>query len=79
MGEKVIAEFCIAVSEEGDYYVAHNSEDAAEGLRENGSGDQCRIVTISLDISTIIPAAIEVSAALPEREDGSYEMAISQA
>ena len=74
--ESEIAEIYLAVNENGEYDIGCDAEDAAERLRENCGGDHCRIVRMNIDITAVVPKEIEVEAALPEREDGTFELAI---
>jgi hypothetical protein len=70
------AEIYLAVNENGEYDVGLDTEDAAERLRENCGGDQIRILCLNLDISAVVPEPVELEAALPKRDDGSFELAI---
>jgi hypothetical protein len=74
--EPAIAEIFLAVNENGEYDVGCDSEDAAERLRDSCGGDQLRIVSMSIDITAVVPEVIEVEAALPAREDGTFELTI---
>lgn len=79
MGEKVIAEIWVAVNEDGGYEVGKDESDAGERLTDNEGGCHCRMVKMMVDITAVVPAPIEVTAALPEREDGSFDLVLSQA
>lgn len=73
---EVTAEFYIAVNEDGDWTVGKDDSDVVTELRDDCGGAQIRSVRINLDISAVIPQPIEVEAALPRTEDGTFEMQI---
>lgn len=77
--EPVIADIWLAANEDGGYQVGIDEEEAGSRLDECEGGYQRRMVKISVDITAILPAPIEVEAAIPEREDGSYELTITAA
>lgn len=74
--DPVLAEIYLAVNEAGDCEVGTDAEDASERLRENYDCGQIRIVCLKVDIAAVVPKEIEVEAALPAREDGTFELQI---
>ena len=74
--EPATAELYLAINENGEYDVGCDSDDAAERLRDNCGGDQVRVICLNIDITAVVPVVIEVEAALPQREDGTFELQI---
>jgi hypothetical protein len=68
-------EIYLVVDTSGDYEVGVNEDDATERFGENIAGDAIRHM-IKMTITVPLPRTIEVSAALPEREDGGYGLEI---
>jgi hypothetical protein len=68
-------EIYLVVDTNGDYEVGVNEDDAPERFSENISGDSIRHM-IKMTITVPLPRTIEVTAALPEREDGGYGLEI---
>jgi hypothetical protein len=76
--EPVVATVFIAVNEDRDWDAGADEDEAAERLRENYGGNQVTMVKLDVDVTAVVPKLIEVSATLPEREDGSYSLEIKQ-
>ncbi len=76
--EPVVAEMCIAVNEDGDWCVGQDEDEACERMDEEYGGGQRRIIKLNVDIAAVIPQVIEVSATLPQKEDGGYSLVIQE-
>jgi hypothetical protein len=74
--DPVLAEIYLAVNEAGDCEVGTDAEDASERLRETYDCGQIRIICMKVDIAAVVPREIEIEAALPAREDGTFELQI---
>lgn len=74
--DPVVVQVYVAINENAEHDSGIESEDAAERLRDNCGGDQIRIICLNLDITALVPQVIELEAALPKKEDGTFELAI---
>ncbi|MFZ1106958.1 MAG: hypothetical protein WAN43_01240 [Rhodomicrobium sp.] len=65
----------IVVDQDGDFAIAEEAEDATERYGENyGGGLATSLFKLTLKVPK--PKAIEIVAALPKSEDGSYSLVI---
>ena len=68
-------EIYVVVDSDGDYEVGINDEEATERYGETISTSLPRRL-IKMTITVPLPRAIEVTAAIPEKDDGSYELIV---
>jgi hypothetical protein len=68
-------EIYIVVDDEGDYEVGRDEDEATERYGDSFSTYMPRRL-IKMTVTVPLPRTIEVAAALPEKDDGSYELVI---
>lgn len=68
-------EIYIVVDEDGDYELGKEQDEATERYDENISSLQAKHV-IKMTVQVPAPRIIEVAAALPATQDGSYSLEI---
>ena len=69
-------EIYVVVDSDGDYEVGINDEEATERYGETISASLPRRL-IKMTITVPLPRMIEVTAAIPEKDDGSYELVVN--
>ncbi len=70
-------EIYAVVDRDGDYEVGKDEDEALERYGDN-IGAYASRHTIKMSLTVPLPKPIEVSATLPEKEDGGYSLEIKQ-